>query len=102
MGVCTLVAVEGSAASDSTFKGRSYRVAWPAAGEPQGVVVFLHGLSPKPFREEADAISALAKVANERGMAVVFPRARKLCSNGKQRCWALKDADEELAYVDAL
>ncbi len=102
MAVCALLALEAMAASDATFQGRSYRLAWPKSGEPRGVLVFLHGLSPKPFREEADAISTLSKIANERGIAVVLPRARKLCSSGKQRCWELKNADAELAYVDAL
>jgi predicted esterase len=71
-------------------------------GRGNGVVVFLHGLSPKPFREEADAIAALTKLASERRMTVVLPRARKLCANGKKRCWELREIEAELAYLDAL
>lgn len=103
MAVCSLVALESAAASDPTYRGRSYRLVWPDHAEATtGVFVFLHGLSPRPFREEADAIATMSKLATERGMVAVFPRARKLCSGGKQRCWSLKDVNEELTYLDAL
>ncbi len=79
-----------------------YKATWPD-GTPQGVVVFLHGVSLHPFEEEGAGMDALAKAATRRGLVAVFPVGRRVCDWEKpkvyERCWLLDQVDDEMRDV---
>ena len=94
-------------AEEAVFEERPYRLEWPK-GKVAGVLVYLHGVSTEaPLEVERGRMDALARHANERGLAALFPTGKRDRGylpppQANAFCWSHLDIPTDLDYLSRL